>query len=50
MEASDFPIFPASAMATGRVIESGDVVICLSHEFQCLSVSAALEVWMRQVW
>ena len=43
-DASDFEIFPAEAMATWRVIESGDVVICRSREFQCLSVSAALEV------
>lgn len=48
-DASDFAIFPASAMATWEVIESGDVVVCRSRESQCLSVSAALEVWMCQV-
>jgi hypothetical protein len=28
MDASDFAIFPASAMATGKKVVSGDLVVC----------------------
>jgi hypothetical protein len=41
MDASDFAIFPASAMVTEERVVSGDVVICLSRNPMLASVSAA---------
>jgi hypothetical protein len=42
MDASDFAIFPASAMVTEERVVSGDVVICLSRDPNaCLCIGCA---------
>lgn len=49
MEARVFPIFPASAMATVRAVESGEVVVFRMRDTNGVLYLVALEVRRRQV-